>query len=178
MLSKLRVKNFKLLKNLTLDFRQRNVLIGPNKSGKSTILQLLEFVAHAISTGNISEVLGGGGGFSEISWKGNPVPKPIRIELSGDDRPQISENGTPTRFRYVLEFGLNTPRALTILEESLVVENDGKKVALIEASRGQGIARRLDGEIVFKNPESDVKPFLAYEIPGWEASVALMASFS
>jgi AAA15 family ATPase/GTPase len=35
MLTKIRVKNFKSLKNVTLDLGQRNVLVGANMAGKS-----------------------------------------------------------------------------------------------------------------------------------------------
>lgn len=42
MLQRIRIENFKSLKNVTLDLQRVNVLIGPNNSGKTNVLKALE----------------------------------------------------------------------------------------------------------------------------------------
>ncbi len=43
MLQKIRIQNFRSLKDVTLDLQQVNLLIGPNNSGKSNFLKAIEF---------------------------------------------------------------------------------------------------------------------------------------
>ncbi len=43
MLQKIRIQNFRSLKDVTVDLQQVNLLIGPNNSGKSNFLKAIEF---------------------------------------------------------------------------------------------------------------------------------------
>ena len=48
MLRRIRIKNFKLLRDVTLEFPYASVptvLIGTNASGKSTVIEVLDFLA-------------------------------------------------------------------------------------------------------------------------------------
>ena len=44
---RLKIRNFKSLANCELDLKGLNVLVGPNSSGKSSIIQVLRLLAHA-----------------------------------------------------------------------------------------------------------------------------------
>lgn len=48
MITKLRVENFKSLREVELDFRKITLLLGPNNSGKSSVLQLLAFLKQSV----------------------------------------------------------------------------------------------------------------------------------
>jgi predicted ATP-dependent endonuclease of OLD family len=41
MISKIRIRNFRQIKDQTIDLEQAVVLIGPNNGGKSTLLQAI-----------------------------------------------------------------------------------------------------------------------------------------
>ena len=43
MLGKIRIKNFKSLRDVEMELQQVNLLIGPNNSGKTNLLKALEF---------------------------------------------------------------------------------------------------------------------------------------
>ncbi len=45
MIEKIKIVNFKSLKDIELDFRKVNILFGPNNAGKSSILQAIAFLA-------------------------------------------------------------------------------------------------------------------------------------
>lgn len=168
MLSRIRIENFKALRNLDLLLRDRNVFIGPNKSGKSSILHSLGYLARSIATGDATNYFGGAIGFQQYLWKG--IAKgTIKIEICGDDRPLFDEGLMPLEFSYSLEIGPDAVGNIVILSERLTVTHEGKRRPLIESSLGVGKALRLDGTSIFQNPESKVKPFLSYEVPGWEA---------
>jgi ABC-type Mn2+/Zn2+ transport system ATPase subunit len=48
MITKIRIKNFRQIKDQTIDLGQSVVIIGPNNGGKSTLLQAISFFAIAI----------------------------------------------------------------------------------------------------------------------------------
>lgn len=168
MLTRIKIKNFKALRDLDLTLRQRNVFIGPNKSGKSSILHTLSFLARSIATGDITNYFGGPIGFPQFLWKGVTTGN-ISIEISGDDRPVYDKGVEPTEFSYGLEVGPDAVGNIVILRERLTVIYEGKRRVLIDSDQGLGKALRLDGTSIFQNPESKRKPFLSYEVPGWEA---------
>jgi predicted ATPase len=68
MLEKLRVKNFRLLRDVEIDFTSKNnvpiVFIGPNASGKSTILEVLDFLSRCATDGLQAAVAAHGGAAS------------------------------------------------------------------------------------------------------------------
>jgi predicted ATPase len=75
MIQRLKVSNFLSLKDIDLEFGPRNVLIGPNMSGKSNLIDCFKFLAELLTqsaTGKTSllTALSDRGGFDEILWKG------------------------------------------------------------------------------------------------------------
>jgi predicted ATPase len=63
MLERLRVRNFKLLRDAELEFHHDvpTVLIGPNASGKSTVIEVLDFLARCAAEGLEAAVVAHGG---------------------------------------------------------------------------------------------------------------------
>jgi predicted ATPase len=63
MLERIRIQNFKLLRDVELDLPLEvpTVLIGPNSSGKSTVIEVLDFLARAANDGLEAAVVAHGG---------------------------------------------------------------------------------------------------------------------
>lgn len=135
MLQRLRVKNFKLLRDveLELDPRVPTVLIGPNSSGKSTVLQVLDFLAHCAEEGFESAVTTHGGVMAmttlgsrepieiEIEWR---FPESVmRWELSFHG----SSHGVALIRREDLRFGDRV---------GLATQPDGQRVVVDQADQG------------------------------------------
>ncbi len=59
MIKKLRVRNFLSLKEVDLELHARNVLVGPNMSGKSNLIDCLRFISAMASTGGRPHLLYG-----------------------------------------------------------------------------------------------------------------------
>jgi predicted ATPase len=80
MLKKLTIKNFKAIRNITIEFTSLTVLIGENSCGKSTVLQGLDFLRSA-ATRDIPEYLREKGWSSEEikSNGGEGKNKPIEF---------------------------------------------------------------------------------------------------
>lgn len=171
MITRLKVENFKALKSVDLRLLERNVFIGPNKSGKSSILQVFQLLAQLMNGADILRVFGGQAGFLQWLWKGNS-DKTVLVQVWGDDRPMTPPNAKPVEFRYSIECGLDATGNLSIMREFLAAKIEGfeNEKVLIQANMGVGTAVRANGDAVFNNPESRTKPFLAYEVPGWEGN--------
>jgi predicted ATPase len=87
MLTRIAVKNFKSLKDVTLKLGRRNTLVGANMAGKSNVIDLLRFIYDMTfprqpGTSALSSAVFLRGGFDELSWKGG-TERTILIELSG-----------------------------------------------------------------------------------------------
>ena len=170
MLTKLRIENFKALKDIDLTLRQRNIFIGPNKSGKSSILQALQVLTHLMNAKDVTTGLGGELGFQQWLWKGSSDSE-IRISIWGDDRPSDTDLER-IEFRYSIHFGLVAMKSLCIINEFLAAKVQGyeNEKVLVQSRMGTGTANRANGDILFQNPGTNVRPFLSYELPGWEGN--------
>lgn len=82
MLTRLRIQNFRLLRDVTIDFETDGVptvFIGPNGSGKSTVLEALDFLARC-GTSGVQAAAQAHGGLSAIRTIG--VDEPVRLETT------------------------------------------------------------------------------------------------
>ena len=71
MLKKLTIRNFKAIEDLTIEFTPITILIGENSCGKSTVLQVLDFL-RSVATRDIHEYLNEKGwAFSDLKTKSN-----------------------------------------------------------------------------------------------------------
>jgi predicted ATPase len=87
MLTNIRARNFKSLKDVTLDLGPRNVLVGANMAGKSNAIDLFRFIYDMTfprqpGSGALSNAVFARGGFGELLWKGGNEQL-IEIALSG-----------------------------------------------------------------------------------------------
>ena len=105
MLTRLRVKNFRLLRDVTIDMNDLTVLIGPNSAGKSTILEVLDFLARCAS-GKLEDAVVAHGGIESIRTIG--VREPVVIETNWS----FSTEPDPARRRdWNLEWTFSLDRA-------------------------------------------------------------------
>lgn len=120
-IKKLKVKNFLSIKELELNFYSPlTVFIGPNNSGKSNILSIIDFLKHLMKIGipHINSL----GGFQNIVHNGN-TRETIYIELSGE----IDND----EFSYSIEMS-GGPNFFTVIDENfksnrqIILEQDKK----------------------------------------------------
>lgn len=178
MITNLVVRNFRSLRNATLDLCGRNVLIGPNKSGKTTLLDALRFLAQAVTGGDVTRPLNERGGMESIAWKGSDgtdralhsrVRPSVALEFQLDG--ELNQDPDVARFSYYLAIAGDLRAQPVIRRETLDVTANDTKRRLIDMIDGDGVARRWDGTELFANPGDPKKPVLAYDIPGWEAGL-------
>ena len=58
MLERIHIENYKCLRDVTVDLGDLTILIGPNDSGKSSFLEVIQSIGTIIQLGNINGVRG------------------------------------------------------------------------------------------------------------------------
>lgn len=69
-LSRISVRNFRSLRDVSVDLNDLNLFIGANASGKSAILDALRFLSEAIKTRSFRIAVNSRGGILNMEWKG------------------------------------------------------------------------------------------------------------
>lgn len=78
MITQFRVQNFKALRDVTLDLTPIHVLIGPNDSGKTSILQAIEALSRSVVL-PLGEAFAGGWDGSQLVWRHENVPVRFKV---------------------------------------------------------------------------------------------------
>jgi len=172
MLTKIRVKNFKSLKDVTLELGQRNVLVGANMAGKSNIIDLFNFIydmtfATAGSMG-LANAFVKRGGFGEVLWKGGDE-RIVEIALSGTTLELDPDKTWEWDYEVRIQ-GEARYDNFRIASEQLSIRRSG--IPAIDLVEEVGQVRQL-----FNNPHQPLlitpdtsRSILEFEIPGWSGA--------
>jgi predicted ATPase len=135
MIKRLHVKNFLSLRDVDLELTQRNVLVGPNMSGKSNLIECLLFLTQVAISG-LNKALLDRNGFAEVVWKGSPSEQRIGISLCYE---QHLPQEPPTNYEYEISILGSQAGFVSIEKESIVAEKEGHRFALAELADGRGV---------------------------------------
>lgn len=105
MLRRIRIKNFKLLRDVTLEFPYASVptvLIGTNASGKSTVIEVLDFLSRCATDG-LNGALVAHGGMNAVRTIG--ATGPIEIESHWEYRGELVETAWQLTWRFAIDAG-------------------------------------------------------------------------
>lgn len=170
MLTKAHIKNFKSLRDVTLIFGRNNVLVGPNMSGKSNIIDFFRFVRDLIS----ERPEGIHGAFNsrnfsspsallDIAWKGADDPV-ISFEIEGT----LDRKGLPSTWTYAVSFlGNLTWGRVSVHEEALTLKDTAGISVLITTKEQKRFICGPDGSREIPDPN---RLALDYEFPNWDGS--------
>jgi len=197
MLTKIRVKNFKSLKDVSIELGRRNVLVGANMAGKSNVIDLFRFIYDMAfaAAGNwaLPNAVSARGGFGELLWKGG-TEQVISVALSGT----ASDDGTEWPWHYEITIQGDVRGNFRVAQERLhrqgrsLIENSGSERYFVNAQnegptpirhddfqkatgnvpRRERLGRMLDhiheDVAAARSPVSDpTRSILEFEIPGW-----------
>lgn len=99
MLTRLSVKNFRLLRSVQIDIKpgQPIVLIGPNSSGKSSVLDALEFLRRCVDEGIPKAVAAFGG---KVATAGTSKPVEVEVILADGAWDDLFRTFDPIRYGF------------------------------------------------------------------------------
>ena len=118
MLRSIRIQRMLSFRDATLELRPLNVLIGPNASGKSNLIEIIALLQAAPR--GLRQFINKGGGIADWLWKGGDTA----VSLDSDGEVEVvldhPDDGAP--LRYVLKIA-DGGHKLKILEERLEYES-------------------------------------------------------
>lgn len=170
MLNDLSVTNFKSLKDISLRLGPRNVLVGPNMSGKSNLISVFRFLRRMVlsspGTYGLPTAITAEGGFDQLAWRGGNSDL-ITISLTGNFPAVEAEN--PRDWQYRLEIVGDRQRgSIRVQEETLRSSPPGGITELIRKDPGSGrrVLMHPSRGAISEIQDSD-RSALEFEIPDW-----------
>lgn len=173
MIKRVHVRNFKSLNDVSLELGLRNILVGPNMSGKSNFVSLFKFLTRmvlpAAGVYGLPNAVSQMGGFAELAWRGD-TSNLISIALEGD----LSDGASgklPDMWSYKLDFVSDGRGHISVQEESLIFTGPSGEDHAIRRDPRSGrreIISRQRGSIA--TVEDSSRSALEFEIPEWEGN--------
>jgi predicted ATPase len=142
MIKRLRVKNFKALRDIEIELTPIHVLIGPNDSGKTSILDVLAALCRSVDHDLNQAFLGSWKG-TELVW-GGQSQMPVIVEADFDDE-------TFTAYGISVLFGTKN-RKVDIQSESL---REGTNTVKLDRIENQTWVKFQLGRPSWSAPHSD-----------------------
>jgi predicted ATPase len=172
MIRKLHVQNFKSIKDVSVDLGGLNVLVGPNMSGKSNLIDVFRFLCRMAlpasgAYGLRNAMLSFGSRFEDVAWKGGDSNL-ISISLTGDCWPPVAL-GEDVGWSYRIEIVGDRYGGAVVQEESLKVSTTEGEFSLISTPAGhrQFTSRAGDKLGDVGSPERSA---LEFERTDWEGN--------
>ena len=110
MIKKLRVKNFKALRDIEIELTPIHVLIGPNDSGKTSILDVLAALCRSVDH-ELTNAFLGSWKSTELVWEGQSQV-PVTVEADFDDE-------TIAGYGISVQFGMHD-RQVVMMKEFVI----------------------------------------------------------
>lgn len=117
MFKRIQVLHYKSLKAIDVNLEGINILVGPNASGKSTLLDVLSFIQQALHTDVETAVRARGRALRELVWKQSDVEQGFQFAVELKVPPEL--NGTYDTLRYELAIKLDAVGTLVVGGENL-----------------------------------------------------------
>jgi len=177
MIKHVQVKNFRSLNDVSLSLSSRNVLVGPNMSGKSNLISLFSFLRRMVlptpGAHGLPSAINASGGFAELAWRGSDSNL-LSISIGGEG--DLAGTGTETKsvdWRYKLDvLGDRSRGSIMVQDEVLTLSTDARDIALIskDPNTGRRVLRSKAGAELARVDDS-TRSALEYEIPDWEGNL-------
>jgi predicted ATPase len=167
MIKRFRVRNFLSLKEVDLELGVNNLVVGPNMSGKSNLIDCFRFLTTMVTQG-VAKAFLDRGGFQEVVWKGSDES---RISIGLTIQSPSEKSLAPKVYDYEISILGGQTGAISVESERLTVKTGGALKKLVDLKGGQGEVRREDGTVAFAPPADPTRIALEFEVPGWDGNI-------
>ena len=120
MFSRIECLNFRCLRYINQPLGPFHVLVGPNASGKTTFLSVIEFLSKLVDEGVEAATRQISGNFLDLLWqrKGKSFQLAVEAFIPDEKRFEIADESYTT-LRYQVQIGLDAQGQLAIIFENL-----------------------------------------------------------
>jgi len=119
MFTSIEVRHYKSLRRITVQLRPFNILIGPNASGKSSLLDVFEFLQDALDTDVVTAVHKRANTLRELVWKHEDAEHGFEFAIEAEIPQKLHFNGY-NQVRYEVGIGLDEQTAeIAVVGENL-----------------------------------------------------------
>lgn len=130
MISRIEVSNYRCLKRISQNLNPFQILVGPNASGKTTFLDVINFMSDIVNKGVDEAIIIRSPNYLDLTWSGLGGDIEMAIECRIPDLVnKFEEEGSEMKYiRYELKVGLSENNEHAIKGERLVLlrENEGQ----------------------------------------------------
>lgn len=164
LLTELSVKNFLSFQDAVWSPSRLNVLIGPNASGKSNLVSLLDMIKQS-ANGSLGEYVQNQGGMESLLWdgQGKIINLSVRFECGAKELPTINAR-SGLHYRFSLSRSANASW-YAVSSEQLFISSSDQKTILQKANQQANLpsnnVKRADETLLsqqclcFSKPEID-----------------------
>lgn len=168
MITKVHLENFRSFRDTTISLGHRNLLVGPNMSGKSNFISVFQFLTDIVSSGpslfGLSKAMSNG--FAELAWRGGDANL-IAIVLEGDFR-EFDEPGSSDSWRYELRIiGDRARNSYFVNDENLQIGDC--PLLKKDPITGARLLLKKSGEPTATVQDAH-RSALEFELPDWEGN--------
>ncbi|MCI4663320.1 MAG: AAA family ATPase [Neomegalonema sp.] len=151
-ISRLKIENYRSIRQLDVELAQLTVVTGANGVGKSNLYRSLELL-QAAATGDLSFRLAREGGMASALWAGAPWRTEEERTAGARDRgkgpAQIRLSAEIDHLDYTLQIGLPRPTDAAlgldpVVKEELVRARNGKRWTILAQRKGPLLSTRND----------------------------------
>ena len=126
--AKLHARQYRSLRDVTVEFNELNLFIGANAAGKSTVLDALRFLHEGASEMDFAGAVRGRGGIIHLAWKGEAAEETeLAVEMTNDG----------DRFQWTLRL-VRDGYDFHVEERVNRLSHRSAPIPLLEARRGEG----------------------------------------
>jgi predicted ATPase len=149
-IERLHVSGYRSLRNVRLDLKQLNVIVGENGSGKSNLYRALQLLSTA-ANGRFARELANEGGIRSVLWGGNRMKtesKRITVEVAFEElnyKLSFGRVAFNAGIPYGLECFRNDPK---IKQEEISVNYRGKTNIIMRRQGNMISAKNMDGRTI------------------------------
>ena len=135
MFRKVAAWHYKCLKYIDVRLEPVNILIGPNASGKSTLLDLFGFLKDALATDVEEAIRDRGTSLREMVWEQTDAAQGFAIAVEADIPAPLQSSNGYDRLRYEVGVGLDPEGSIVVNGENLWLL-DSSQASVTDLSKG------------------------------------------